>query len=589
MVHVSAYKEACIDEERVLKQKSKIKWLREGDFDSAFFHNMVKGKITKNMIDEVKDEQGNTFSIRDIAAKFVDHFRNFFTMVDDIYPIKDPSNVFTRRLEPEVVVYLIRPIFDEEIKVALLDIDDNKASSPDGFTFQYHWGCKELNITSLCFADDLLMLFHGDFISASVLRRGLDEFGMSSGLYPNMSKSEAFFSNIPDNVIADIKLVMPFTKGNLPIRYLGVPLVSKGIKIKDCKVLIDIVEKRIIYWSSLFVLPMHVCDVIDKMFKKFLWNRGNTSKGMDSVAWKDVCKPKSEGGLGLKSVHLWNKALMVKHLWYILNRKESVWVKWVNIYRLKGKSIWDIELKKGSPWIGMDSKAKVADLIDEHEWMWPMEWDGRFDIVMSIPVPILNNDREDKTVWVNKKGKEVDFSVKEVWRAVKDEYPEVIWHKHVWFSQCIPRHSFILWVAIKGRLKTRDKLARWFTVGDRKCLLCNVQDESHSHLFFSCKFSKRLRERLKPMAKLEMVRNEWASVISNIVNRPANNTIWSVIQRIMFGAVVYFIWQERNIRRVDQVCRSDKGVFKCIVNAVRFKLMGLKLKVNSDVLKAAEI
>ncbi|GJV31659.1 RNA-directed DNA polymerase, eukaryota, reverse transcriptase zinc-binding domain protein [Tanacetum coccineum] len=53
--------------------------------------------------------------------------------------------------------------------------------------FKYHWGCKELKITSLCFAYDFLMLCHGDLISASVLRRGLDEFCVSSGLRPNVT------------------------------------------------------------------------------------------------------------------------------------------------------------------------------------------------------------------------------------------------------------------------------------------------------------------------------------------------------------------------------------------------------------------
>ena len=43
---------------------------------------------------------------------------------------------------------------------------------------------------------------------------------------------------------------MPFRTGELPIRYLGVPLVSKGLRIKDCKVLIDIVEKRIGDWRT---------------------------------------------------------------------------------------------------------------------------------------------------------------------------------------------------------------------------------------------------------------------------------------------------------------------------------------------------
>ncbi|GKE53766.1 hypothetical protein Tco_1488922, partial [Tanacetum coccineum] len=81
----------------------------------------------------------------------------------------------------------------------------------------------------------------------------------------------------------------------------------------DCKVLVDIVEKGIgdwrnkalsfadrlqlitsvlafiqVYWSSLFVLPMNVCDIIDRMFKRLLWNKGDVAKGMTSVSWKNV-------------------------------------------------------------------------------------------------------------------------------------------------------------------------------------------------------------------------------------------------------------------------------------------------------------
>ncbi|PWA70379.1 RNA-directed DNA polymerase, eukaryota, Reverse transcriptase zinc-binding domain protein [Artemisia annua] len=115
-----------------------------------------------------------------------------------------------------------------------------------------------------------------------------------------------------------------------------------------------------------------------------------------------------------------------------------------------------------------------------------------------------------------------------------------------------------------------------------------LQKDIH-HLFFSCEFSRRLWERLKPLAKLEMVGYEWASVISSIVNKSANNTIWSVIQRLSFGAIVYFIWQERNIRRMQQISRSEEVVFNCIVNTIRFKLLGLTLKYSKDVIKAAEI
>ncbi|PWA48598.1 Zinc knuckle CX2CX4HX4C [Artemisia annua] len=100
---------------------------------------------------------------------------------------------------------------------------------------------------------------------------------------------------------------------------------------------------------------------------------------------------------------------------------------------------------------------------------------------------------------------------------------------------------------------------------------------------------KKIDERLKPMARLENVGNDWASVISAIVNKPATNTIWSVIQTLIFGASAYNIWHKRNTRRVEQVCRSDHGVFKCIVDTVRLKLLGLNLKYTADVCKAAEI
>ena len=393
------------------------------------------------------------------------------------------------------------------------------------------------------------------------------------------------------------------------------------------------------YWSTLFILPLSICEKIDKLFKSFLWNRGDVINGMACVAWRDVCKPKSQGGLGIKSVSLWNRALMSKHLWNIVNKKKSVWVKWIEIYRLKGKSIWNIKASKGMPWswkklldlrdlvrnfvwmkigngkdcniwfdkwhasgplcnlidtpsiveAGMDLKAVVADMINENGWLWPIDWVGKFDCLDNVQVPTLVNDVNDKAIWVNKKGREVNFSVKEVWKAIYEDSPKVIWHKHVWFSQCIPRHAFILWTAIRGRLKTRDRISRWFTMVDKKCLLCSLQYESHSHLFFSCEVSRRLWERLKPMAKLDMIGHEWASVISNIVNRPANNSIWSVIQRLSFGAIVYFIWQERNIRRMQKSSRSEDVVFNCIVSTIRFKLLGLNIKHSKDAIIAVEM
>lgn len=58
--------------------------------------------------------------------------------------------------------------------------------------FKYHFGCKSLKITHLCFADDLLVLCHGDSTSVLTIRRAIDKFSKISGLYPNMGKSTVF-------------------------------------------------------------------------------------------------------------------------------------------------------------------------------------------------------------------------------------------------------------------------------------------------------------------------------------------------------------------------------------------------------------
>ncbi|PWA37217.1 Phytosulfokine [Artemisia annua] len=89
------------------------------------------------------------------------------------------------------------------------------------------------------------------------------------------------------------------------------------------------------------------------------------------------------------------------------------------------------------------------------------------------------------------------------------------------------------------------------------------------------------------MAELDDVGNEGATVIFAMVNRTASNTIWSVIQRLVVGAVVYCIWQERNIRRSCQSYKSEETVFNHIVSTIRLKLLGLKVRYSTSVYKAA--
>lgn len=50
------------------------------------------------------------------------------------------------------------------------------------------------------------------------------------------------------------------------------------------------------------------------MIRGFLWCQGDLNHGKAKVPWHVVCLPKSQGGLGVRNLELWNVALMSVHV-----------------------------------------------------------------------------------------------------------------------------------------------------------------------------------------------------------------------------------------------------------------------------------
>ncbi|GJX91611.1 putative reverse transcriptase domain-containing protein [Tanacetum coccineum] len=146
-----------------------------------------------------------------------------------------------------------------------------------------------------------------------------------SGLVPSIPKSTAFFCNVPIALKSSILNLMPFAEGTLPVRYLGVPLISSRLLYRDCKVLVEKLES-----SSVFI-----SDFRYMLMRGFLWCQGEMKKGKAKVAWDSVCLPLKEGGLGIRRLEEFNTALMVSHIWSILNARDSLWVQWIYDYKLQ--------------------------------------------------------------------------------------------------------------------------------------------------------------------------------------------------------------------------------------------------------------
>lgn len=78
-----------------------------------------------------------------------------------------------------------------------------------------------------------------------------------------------------------------------------------------------------VFWSTMFLLPCKVVKRIESMMTAFLWKGRHSNAGV-KVAWEALCYPKEEEGLGLKRLKVWNKAVILKHIWSLASRRNSI-------------------------------------------------------------------------------------------------------------------------------------------------------------------------------------------------------------------------------------------------------------------------
>jgi hypothetical protein len=100
-----------------------------------------------------------------------------------------------------------------------------KEYTREGSGFKFHYRCSRMNLTHLCFADDLLLFSNANLSSISIIKDTLREFELLSGLKANPSKSSLFCSGISERMKISLLYELQMGEGHLPVRYLGAPLL----------------------------------------------------------------------------------------------------------------------------------------------------------------------------------------------------------------------------------------------------------------------------------------------------------------------------------------------------------------------------
>ncbi|KAL4283817.1 hypothetical protein GQ457_16G018200 [Hibiscus cannabinus] len=195
-------------------------------------------------------------------------------------------------------------------------------------------------VNHLLFADDSLVFLCNDLSEVRRLKEILLAYSSASGQRVNFDKSTVYFS--PKTPLAyrhDVHDLLGVREVDDPGIYLGVPLLIGKNKYYAFGRYRDKVDSRVSGWSNLllsftgqgvliksvaqalpqyvmscYLLPQSLIEEMSRAMRRFWWSGKGLAHGWRFVAWYDLCKPKSVGGMGFKDLHLFNFALLGKQL-----------------------------------------------------------------------------------------------------------------------------------------------------------------------------------------------------------------------------------------------------------------------------------
>ncbi|GJR84895.1 RNA-directed DNA polymerase, eukaryota, reverse transcriptase zinc-binding domain protein [Tanacetum coccineum] len=457
---LNEYMEASNDELKLLQQKAKIKWY-DGD---------------------------------KVAEAFVDHFKKFLGTKYVVQPLSSIDITFGKTLSEEEANEMIRMVSDEEIKEPIYNIDSNKASGPDGYTSGRHIqdniliaqellkGYKRKNGVRRCALKiDIQKAY--DTINWDFLAEVLGKFG---------------FHQIRINWIMTCVTTTKFSicvNGEAHGYFQG----GRGLRQEDpiSPYLFTLVMElsNMCIADDLLVLctgDVESIRVVKKSMDQFSSISGLfPNLGKSTIFFGSV--PLKASVYMLPDSTIKEVERLLKGFLWCQEGKDSLWVKWVNVVKLKGTSIWDIKANHNDScgWKKLlDLRSRVKNHVfykvgnGKNIFVWFDRWDIKGPLYDIIPKRVWYEERfsdnekilngmNDKVLWLNNQSEKKDFSTKQAWWDLRDNATRVEW------------------------FATQDRLAKWNFVTNPECLLCKKEMDSHSHLFFKCDYSKELWGKIK--------------------------------------------------------------------------------------------
>ena len=123
--------------------------------------------------------------------------------------------------------------------------------------------------------------------------------------------------------------------GAFPIKYLGVPVSTSRLHVKDWVQLEERNEKKLATWKgkslsiagratlissslsnsfiyhmSMYLLPKTTTDILDRQRRTFFWQGGSQKRKYHLIRWDIINKSKNHGGPGIKDIQKMSISLL---------------------------------------------------------------------------------------------------------------------------------------------------------------------------------------------------------------------------------------------------------------------------------------
>ncbi|XP_068486393.1 uncharacterized protein [Phaseolus vulgaris] len=362
------------------------------------------------------------------------------------------------------------------------------------------------------FADDTLFFCeesHSNVVAIKAILRG---FELASGLKINFHKSRIAGVNVNRNAMVCYAKILNCGQMGVPFKYLGLevggnprktafwePVLSKlrarlnawrgrflSLAGRICLIK-SVITAVPLFYLSLYKAPNCVCRSIISLQRRFLWGWGKEKKPIAWVSWEVLCKPKEEGGLGIKDIRKFNYALLAKWRWRLISEEKGRWKE-----MLFSKYGVDLECRQAS--------------IKVQSWWW----------------------RDLQKVCTEGEG-EGWFNQQVVWKVGSGDKVR-FWED-----------------ALAGRIPTRESLSRRGVIMNTiLCAMCELQEETCQHTFIECDVAQRVWVLCLRWIGIVSVQHNAILAHFESFYLPQLSSRQNLLWKGVWATIVACIWEQRN-------------------------------------------